>query len=60
VSQAHENAGLHHSIHPTKNSQDKENETSDLVTARIGHQIDIIDLEDETQDTKILSLLLSV
>jgi hypothetical protein len=29
VSQAHENAGLHHSIHPTKNSQDKENETSD-------------------------------
>jgi hypothetical protein len=29
VSQAHENAGLHHSIHSTKSSHDKENETSD-------------------------------
>jgi hypothetical protein len=29
MSQAHENAGMHDSIHPTKNSQDKGNETSD-------------------------------
>jgi hypothetical protein len=29
VTQAHENAGLHHSIHPTMNSQDIGNETSD-------------------------------
>jgi hypothetical protein len=27
-----------------------------LVTAKIGHQMDIIDLEDETKDAKILSL----
>jgi hypothetical protein len=29
VSQSDENAEMHHSIHPTKNSQDKGNETSD-------------------------------
>jgi hypothetical protein len=27
-----------------------------LVTAKIGHQMDIIDLEDETKDAKILTL----
>jgi hypothetical protein len=27
-----------------------------LVTAKIGYQMDIIDLEDETKDAKILSL----
>jgi hypothetical protein len=30
VSQADENAGMHHSIHPTRNVQDKGNETSDF------------------------------
>jgi hypothetical protein len=46
VSQADENAGMHRSIHPTRNSQDKGTR----------HQMDMIDLEDELKDAKILTL----
>jgi hypothetical protein len=34
VSQAHGNAEMHYSIHPTKNSQDKGNDTSDLDNSK--------------------------
>jgi hypothetical protein len=60
VSQADENAGMHHSIHPTKSSQDKEMRHLILIIAKIGHQTDIIDLENETEDAKIITLWLSV
>jgi hypothetical protein len=56
VSQAHENARMHHSIHLTKSSQDKGMRHLILVTTKIGHQMDIIDLEDETKDAQILTL----
>jgi hypothetical protein len=60
VSQAHGNARMYHSIHPAKSSQDKEMRHLILVTAKIEHQMDIIDFEVETKDAKILTLWLSI
>jgi hypothetical protein len=48
---------MHHSIRPTRSSQDKENETSDFffIIAMREHQMDTIDLKDESKDAKILT-----
>jgi hypothetical protein len=56
VSQADKNARRHHGIHLTRNSQDKRNETSNSDYSKIEHQMDTINLEDESKDAKILTL----
>jgi hypothetical protein len=56
VSQAHENAGMHHISIRLRSHKIKGTRHLILVTTKIGHQMDIIDLEDETRDTKILTL----
>jgi hypothetical protein len=43
------NAGMHHDIHPTENSQGKWNKILDSSHSRTGDQIVTIDLGDETK-----------
>jgi hypothetical protein len=58
VSQAHENAGIHIVSIPL--GTHKKKGTRHLIIEMSEHQMDTIDLEDESKDAKILTLWLSV